>query len=52
MLQRLPLLLKRRLVSFGGVSHPVWTDSRDQLVSSSGCSTNLLMEEVFSAVVR
>jgi hypothetical protein len=40
------------LVSFEGVSHPVWTDSSDQLVSSSGCSTNLLMEEVFSAVVQ
>jgi hypothetical protein len=40
------------LVSFGGVSHPIWTDSRDQLVSSSGCSTNLLMEEVFSAAVK
>jgi len=25
---------------------------RDQLVSSSGCFTNLLMEEVFPAVVK
>jgi hypothetical protein len=40
------------LASFGGVSHPVWTDSRRQLGPSSGCSTNLLMEEVFTAVVR
>ena len=40
------------LVSFNGVSHPVWTDSRRQLQSSSGCSTNLLMEEVFSATVK
>ena len=40
------------LVSFNGVSHPVWTDSRRQLQPSSGCSTNLLMEEVFSATVK
>jgi hypothetical protein len=40
------------LVSFGGVSHPIWTDSRRQLESSTGCSTNLLMEEVFTATVR
>ncbi|HEX2715018.1 MAG TPA: sialidase family protein [Candidatus Acidoferrales bacterium] len=40
------------LVSFGGVSHPVWTDSRRQLQSSSGCSTNLLMEEVFTATIE
>ena len=40
------------LVSFGGVSHPVWTDSRRQLQPSSGCFTNLLMEEVFTATVK
>jgi hypothetical protein len=40
------------LVSFNGVSHPVWTDSRRQLQPSTGCSTNLLMEEVFSATVK
>jgi hypothetical protein len=40
------------LVSFNGVSHPIWTDSRRQLQASSGCSTNLLMEEVFSATVK
>jgi hypothetical protein len=40
------------LVSFNGVSHPVWTDSRHQLQPSSGCFTNLLMEEVFTATVK
>ena len=40
------------LVSFGGVSHPVWTDSRNQLNSAAGCRTGLAMEEVFTAAVR
>ncbi len=40
------------LVSIGGVSHPVWTDSRRQLDPSSGCRTNLVMEEVFTATIR
>ena len=40
------------LVSFGGVSHPIWTDSRDQLNASQGCRTGLAMEEVFSATVQ
>jgi len=40
------------LVSFGGVSYPIWTDSRRQLDPSSGCRRPLLMEEVFSAVVK
>ncbi len=40
------------LASLGGVSHPIWTDSRRQLESASGCSTNLFMEEVFSATVK
>ncbi len=40
------------LVSFGGSSHPIWTDSRLQLQSSSGCRTNLTMEEVFTATIR
>jgi hypothetical protein len=39
------------LVSYGGVSHPIWTDSRFQLAPSSGCRTNLGMEEVFTATV-
>jgi hypothetical protein len=40
------------LVSFNGVSHPVWTDSRRQLQPSTGCATNLLMEEVFTATIK
>lgn len=40
------------LTSFGGVSHPIWTDSRENLQPSSGCATNLLMEEVFTATVN
>ncbi len=40
------------LVSFAGASHPVWTDSHRQLDPSSGCKTDLVMEEVFSATVR
>ena len=40
------------LVSFAGVSHPIWTDSRDQLFPATGCSTDKLMEEVFTATVQ
>ena len=40
------------LVSFGGYSYPVWTDSRRQLDAISGCSRTLAMEEVFSARVQ
>ena len=40
------------LASRGGVSHPIWTDSRRQLESSAGCRTNLLMEEVFTSTVK
>ena len=40
------------LVTFNGVSYPIWTDSRRQLVSSSGCRRPFLMEEVFTAAVR
>jgi len=40
------------LASFGGLSHPIWTDSRDQLLPSQGCRTDLTMEEVFSATVN
>jgi hypothetical protein len=39
------------LVSFGGISHPVWTDSRNQLDPFSGCRTGLAMEEVFTATI-
>ena len=37
------------LVSYGGVSYPIWTDSRRQLDPISGCRRNLAMEEVFTA---
>ena len=40
------------LVSFGGTSYPIWTDSRRQLDPSSGCRRPLLMEEVFTATVK
>jgi hypothetical protein len=40
------------LTSLGGVSHPVWTDGRDNLEPSTCCPTNLLVEEVFSATVN
>lgn len=40
------------LVSFGGVSHSIWTDSRDQLNTALGCRTNLAMEEVFTAAIQ
>ena len=40
------------LVSFGGVSYPIWTDSRRQLTPSSGCRRPYLMEEVFTAAVK
>jgi hypothetical protein len=40
------------LVSYGGYSYPVWTDSRRQLQTITGCSRNLAMEEVFTAKVR
>ncbi|MBW8868566.1 MAG: hypothetical protein JF610_14785 [Acidobacteria bacterium] len=39
------------LVSFGGVSHPFWTDSRNQLDPFAGCRVPLAMEEVFTATV-
>ena len=40
------------LVSYGGTSYPIWTDSRRQLDPISGCSRNLAMEEVFTAKVK
>jgi hypothetical protein len=39
------------LASFGGVSRPLWTDSRRQLAPLPGCRTGLAMEEVFTAVI-
>jgi hypothetical protein len=38
------------LVAFGGVAHPIWTDSRRNQQSAAGCSSGL-MEEVFTATV-
>lgn len=38
------------LVSFGGVSHPIWTDSRRNREPVAGCPSSL-MEEVFSATI-
>jgi len=40
------------LVSYNGVSHPIWTDSRNNQQRSTGCRTNLVMEEVFTAAVK
>lgn len=39
------------LVSYGGYSYPIWTDSRRQMDSITGCSRALAMEEVFMAKV-
>ncbi len=40
------------LVSYGGVSHPIWTDSRRQLDPLGTCPRGLAMEEVFTATVK
>jgi hypothetical protein len=40
------------LVSYSGLSYPIWTDSRRQMDTITGCSRNLAMEEVFSAKVN
>jgi hypothetical protein len=40
------------LVSYGGVSHPIWTDSRRQLDPATGCRRPFLMEEAFTATVQ
>ena len=40
------------LVSYGGVSYPIWTDSRRQLESIPGCQNNLAMEEVFAGKLK
>jgi hypothetical protein len=39
------------LVSYGGVSHPIWTDSRRNQDGVAGCSVPA-MEEVFTATVK
>lgn len=40
------------LASLGGISHAIWTDSREQQNFAPGCRTNLAMEEIFTATVR
>lgn len=40
------------LVSYGGISYPIWTDSRRQLDPIPGCSSGLAMEEVFTATIK
>src|ERR1041384_6210944 len=40
------------VVSYGGVSYPIWTDSRRQLEQIAGCARGLAMEEVFTAKVK
>src|SRR5437763_6374926 len=39
------------LVAYGGVAHPVWTDSRRNTDTSTGCARGL-MEEVFTSTVK
>jgi len=39
------------LVAYGGVAHPIWTDSRRQTERPIGCSRGL-MEEVYTASVK
>ena len=39
------------LVAFGGVAHPIWTDSRNNQAPPPGCPRGLTMEEVFTATV-
>ena len=39
------------LVTYGGIAHPIWTDSRFQLTPITGCRGDLAMEEVFTAAV-
>ena len=39
------------LVAFGGIAHPIWTDSRRNAVTSASCSRGL-MEEVFTTSVK
>ena len=40
------------VASYGGVAHPIWTDSRANLEPAPGCSRGIKMEEVFSAAVK
>ncbi len=40
------------VVAYGGVAHPVWTDSRLNQQPKPGCRGGLTMEEVFTATVK
>jgi hypothetical protein len=40
------------IVAYGGVAHPIWTDSRRNTEPAPGCTTRGLMEEVFTASVK
>ncbi len=40
------------VASFGGVAHPIWTDSRQNTDPAPGCRTGMAMEEVFTAAVQ
>ena len=40
------------LVSYDGVAHPIWTDSRRNQTPAPGCRTGLAMDEVFTATVK
>ncbi len=39
------------LVSFNGISYPLWTDSRRNQTGTSACGPRGLMEEVFTATI-
>ena len=40
------------VASYGGVAHPIWTDSRQNTDPAPGCRTGMKMEEVFTATVE
>jgi len=40
------------VASYGGVAHPIWTDSRQNTDPAPGCRTGMAMEEVFTAAVK
>ena len=40
------------VAAYGGVVHPVWTDSRRNTTPGPTCATRGLMEEVFTATVK
>ena len=40
------------VASYGGIAHPIWTDSRVNTDPAPGCRTGLKMEEVFTAAVK